>query len=103
MRVERRPKIEDSGKGRLRSARVLILFLVGATILAGCGHIRVSVEITAPEPKATETVIAASVVVTPTGAGASPTHRQLAALSQQAHEATAAGHTQRRCRKSRRR
>jgi len=33
----------------------------------------VSVEITAPEPKTTETVIAASVVVTPTAAEASPT------------------------------
>jgi Tol biopolymer transport system component len=46
--VERRPKIKAGNKDRLRLARVLVLFLVGATALAGCEHIRVSIEIGTP-------------------------------------------------------
>ena len=54
-------------------AHVLILFLVGATALAGCGHIRVSVERTTPNLKATETAIARKVVATLTAQAPSPT------------------------------
>ena len=54
-------------------ARALVVILVGVTILAGCEHIQVRVEITAPEPKATETAIASSVAATPTALGPSPT------------------------------
>jgi len=56
----------SSSKGRLGLARVLVLILVGATALAGCGHIRVSIEIDTPDVRATETTIASSVVATPT-------------------------------------
>ncbi|MGA9350675.1 MAG: hypothetical protein WBW48_17980 [Anaerolineae bacterium] len=81
MQVERRPKIEDSGKGRLRLARVLILFLVGATILAGCGHIRVSIEIGSPDVRATEMAIAPSVVATLGTQAPSPTLTSVATIT----------------------
>ena len=66
MPIERTPEIKDSGKDRLRLARLLALILVGATALAGCGHIQVSVEIASPDVKATE-------MATPTAPAPSPT------------------------------
>jgi hypothetical protein len=67
MQVEKRPETRDGNKNRLRLARVLILTLAVATALAGCGHIRVSIEIGTPDVRATETAIAQSVVThTPT-------------------------------------
>ena len=71
MQIERKPEIKDSGKDGLRLARVLALILVGATALAGCGHIQVSVEVASPDVKATAT--ADSVVATPTAPAPSPT------------------------------
>ncbi len=66
MQIEGKPEIKDSGKDGLRLARVLALILVGATALAGCGHIQVSVEIASPDVKATE-------MATPTAPAPSPT------------------------------
>ncbi|MBC8264961.1 MAG: PD40 domain-containing protein [Anaerolineales bacterium] len=66
MQIERKPEIKDSGKDGLRLARVLALILVGATALAGCGHIQVSVEVASPDVKATE-------MATPTAPAPSPT------------------------------
>ena len=66
MQIERKPKIKDSGKDGLILARVLALILVGATALAGGGHIQVSVEVTSPDVKATE-------MATPTAPAPSPT------------------------------
>ena len=73
MEVEKRPKIMDGSKSRLRLARVLILILVGAMVLVGCAHIRVSVEVATPDVKLTETAIAHSVVATLTAQAPSPT------------------------------
>lgn len=73
MQVERRPEIKDGGTDRLRLACVLILILVGATALAGCGHIQVSIEIDTPDVKPTETAIAPSIVATPTAPVPTPT------------------------------
>ncbi len=70
---QRRPKIKDSSRDRLKWARVLVVILAGVTALAGCGHIRVSIEIDTPDVRAIETAIAPSVVATPTAPGASPT------------------------------
>jgi len=57
MQIERKPEIKDSGKDGPRSARVLALILMGATALAGCGHIQVRVEVASPDVKATEMAI----------------------------------------------
>ena len=54
----------DGSKDRLSLACVLVLILVGATALVGCTHIRVSLDRTTPDLKATETAIAHSVVAT---------------------------------------
>ena len=54
----------DGSKDGLRLTRVLILILVAATALAGCAHIRVSVEVATPDLKATETAMARSVAAT---------------------------------------
>ena len=63
----------NSSKDRLRLARVVVLILVGATALGGCTHIRVSLEATTPDLKATETAIARSVVATLTVQAPTPT------------------------------
>ncbi len=65
MQIERKPEIKDSSKDGLVLARVLALILVGATALAGCGHIRVDIEVASPDVKATETA-------TPTAPAPSP-------------------------------
>jgi len=52
--------------GVLILARVLALILMGATALAGCGHIQVRVEVASPGVKATE-------MATPTAPAPSPT------------------------------
>ena len=54
----------DGSKDRISLACVLVLILVGVTALAGCTHIRVSLDRTTPDLKATETAIAHSVVAT---------------------------------------
>ena len=51
-------------KDRISLACVLVLILVWATALAGCTHIRVSLDRTTPDLKATETATARSVVAT---------------------------------------
>ena len=56
----------DGSKDRVRLACVLVLTLVGASALAGCGHIQVSVEVASPDVKATE-------MATPTAPAPSPT------------------------------
>jgi hypothetical protein len=71
--MERRPKIEDGSKDRLRLDGVLVLILLGTTALVGCGHIRVSLEITTPDLKATETAMAGRVVATLTAQAPTPT------------------------------
>ena len=53
--TERRPEIRNSSKARLTLARILVLILVGATALAGCGHIRVSIEVGTPMATPTPT------------------------------------------------
>ncbi len=63
----------NSSKDRISLARVLALILVGATALAGCTHIRVSLDRTTPDLKATETAIAHSVVATLTVQAPTPT------------------------------
>ena len=60
-------------KDRISLACVLVLILVGATALAGCTHIRVSLDRTTPDLKATETAIARSVVPTLTVQVPTPT------------------------------
>jgi len=63
----------DGSKDRTSLACVLVLILVGATALAGCTHIQVSLDRTTPDLKATETAIARSAVATLTVQVPTPT------------------------------
>ena len=63
----------DDSKNRLGLARVPVLILMGAMALAGCTHIRVSLDRTTPDLKATETAIARSAVATLTVQAPTPT------------------------------
>ena len=63
----------NSSKGRRKLARVLVLILMGATALVGCTHIRVSLDRTTPDLKATETAVAHSVAATLTAQAPTPT------------------------------
>jgi TolB protein len=64
--MDSKPKIKDSSKAKQRLSCVLVVILIGFLVLAGCRHIRVSVEIASPDASVADTV-------TPTAPSPSPT------------------------------